>query len=193
MEPPPWRRVCLGFTHGVLMAAQRPGCWLHGGRAGSEAEPSACRGAWVRRDGGEFERVYQGPLQLVEVGGLRSGCSYRFRVQAFNAVRPAPFDCHDALRDTRKIHQRPRGTCRDNITGRASMCSLVWCLQTAEVAKIGVPPGRAQHAQPGVGGEDGIHDGARPRGAKFGGRQPDVCDAVLGGARGRRRQPYLRV
>lgn len=32
--------------------------------------------------------VYQGPLPLVEVSGLRSGLTYRFRVQATNDVRP---------------------------------------------------------------------------------------------------------
>ena len=42
------------------------------------------RGMCGSRDGGEFERVYQGPLQLVEVSNLRSGYTYRFRVTAFN-------------------------------------------------------------------------------------------------------------
>ena len=61
--------------------------------------------AWrASRDSGEFERVYQGPLQLVEVSNLRSGYTYRFRVTAFNEVgraacpaaldRPATFEHH---------------------------------------------------------------------------------------------------
>jgi hypothetical protein len=50
----------------------------------------------ARRDSGEFERVYQGPLQLVEVSNLRSGYTYRFRVTAFNeASAPLlPFVCY---------------------------------------------------------------------------------------------------
>ncbi len=49
----------------------------------------------VSRDEGEWQVAYRGPMQLVEVSGLRSATTYRFRVEAHNEVRslPAPGLC----------------------------------------------------------------------------------------------------
>lgn len=40
------------------------------------------------RRGGELRAVYQGMQTEVEVTGLQSGLTYRFRVTAFNQVPP---------------------------------------------------------------------------------------------------------
>ena len=38
------------------------------------------------RDGGQLEHELKCTMPLAEITGLRSGCLYRFRVQAFNEV-----------------------------------------------------------------------------------------------------------
>ena len=46
------------------------------------------------RDGGQLEHELKCTMPLAEITGLRSGCLYRFRVQAFNEVAEPPILQH---------------------------------------------------------------------------------------------------
>ena len=74
----------------LMCFADNMGLMLGGTPAGTHLLPVTnvyMQGSCCRR-GGELRAVYQGMQTEVEVTGLQSGLTYRFRVTAFNQVPP---------------------------------------------------------------------------------------------------------
>ena len=55
------------------------------------------------RDGGLLEHELKTAMPLAEITGLRSGCLYRFRVQAFNEVGLLTVPCTHAVHNALSV------------------------------------------------------------------------------------------